>query len=70
MKRMGLAGAMRGKRIAAKGIHRNPAMALRQGKRLALTQPDAPGADPLGRARVGHAVPDGAGSPERYCQQS
>src|SRR3954453_17619638 len=40
----------RGKRIAAKGIHRDPRALLegapRQGQRPALAEPDAPGPDP------------------------
>ncbi len=55
----------RGKRIAAKGIYRDPRAvqpwAVRQGKRPALAQPDAAGPDSLGRAHLGVAVPDGAG---------
>ena len=63
----------RGGRIAAKGTgsHRASAMgarlprsrpvppwALRQGKRPALAQPHAAGADPVGRAHLGTAVTD------------
>ena len=52
----------RGKRISAKGIYRDPVRSshgpLRQGQRPALAQPDAAGADLLGRAGLGAAVPD------------
>ena len=55
----------RGPRIAAKGIYRDPGALeprpLRQGERLALDLPDAPGAHPLGRARLGAPLPHRAG---------
>ena len=47
----------RGKRIAAKGIYRDPVRsshsALRQGQRAALGLPDAAGAHPVGRRASG-----------------
>ena len=52
----------RGKRISAKGIYRNPIRAshghFTQGEWPALAQPHAAGADLLGRAGLGAAVPD------------
>ena len=54
----------RGKRISAKGIYRDPVRSsksvFRQDQRVALAEPDALGADPLGRTGVGVAVPDRA----------
>src|SRR3954467_1232565 len=52
----------RGKRIIAKGIYRDPVRSshgqFRQGEWPALAQPHAAGADLLGRAGLGAAVPD------------
>ncbi|WP_206664495.1 transposase [Dankookia rubra] len=54
----------RGKRISAKGIYRDPVRSshghFTQGQRPALAQPHAAGADLLGRAGLGTAVPDGS----------
>src|SRR4051812_43870039 len=54
----------RGKRISAKGIYRDPVRSVegvfRQDQRVALAEPDALGAGPLGRTGVGVAIPDHA----------
>ena len=59
----------RGKRISVKGIYRDPVRSSRghftQGQRPALAQPDAAGADLLGRAGLGAAGPDGSCPSER-----
>ena len=54
----------RGKRIAAKGIYRDPVRSSHghfEGVRPALAQRDAAGADPLGGAHLGSSVSDRAG---------
>ncbi len=56
----------RGKRIAAKGIYRDPVRSSHshfvKASGLRSRLPDAPGADPLGGLYVGAAGPDGAGA--------